>query len=119
MKSLTLLNPAQLGQTITEDYSNLPISLVNDHVVRLSIMTQPYYWHFHPNSDESFLGVEGILVIELEDQIIELYPGQLFTIPRNPLHQTRPKAERSVNLTFEHQDMETVKKESDPKSDNS
>ena len=119
MKSLTLLNPAQLGQTITEDYSNLPISLVNDHVVRLSIMTQPYYWHFHPNSDESFLGVEGILVIELEDQIIELYPGQLFTIPRNTLHQARPKAERSVNLTFEHQDMETVKKESDPKSDNS
>lgn len=97
-----------MGQAATSDYANLPVSLVNDHLVRLSIMAQPFYWHYHPNSDESFLGLEGILVIELEDQTIEVHPGQLFTIPKGILHKTRPKGARSVNLTFEHQHMETV-----------
>jgi len=29
-------------------YDNHPIAMVNDHVVRISVMTQPYPWHFHP-----------------------------------------------------------------------
>lgn len=36
-------------------------------------------------------------------------PGQLFTIPANVRHRTRPKGSRSVNLTFELEAMETVK----------
>jgi hypothetical protein len=36
-------------------YDNHPIANVNDHVVRISTMTEPYHWHFHPNSDETFL----------------------------------------------------------------
>lgn len=71
-------------------------------------MTQPFYWHLHPNSDESFLVTEGILVIELEDQTIELQPGQFFTIPKNVKHRTSPKGERSVNITFELENIETV-----------
>lgn len=111
MENLKLIDLSQLSKAATNDYTNLPISLVNDHIVRLSIMTKPYYWHYHPNSDESFLGIEDILIIELENQVIELHPGQLFTIPKGTLHRTRPKGQRSVNLTFELQGMQTVKRE--------
>lgn len=52
--------------------------------------------------------VEGILVIELETETIELLPGQLLTIPKNVVHRTRPKGERSVNITFEHGQIETI-----------
>ncbi|SMC44441.1 cupin domain-containing protein [Pedobacter africanus] len=97
----------QVSQAATGDYTNLALSVVNDQVIRMSVMTRPYYWHYHPNSDESFLGLEGILIIELENQTIELYPGQLITIPKGMPHKTRPKNQRSVNLTFEHQHMET------------
>ncbi|ACU04823.1 cupin domain-containing protein [Pedobacter heparinus] len=92
-------------------YHNLPLNMVNDHIIRISIMTLPYYWHYHPNSDESFLCLEGQLIIELQDQLIELSPGQLYTIPANVLHRTRPKGERSVNLSFELESMQTIKKE--------
>ena len=71
-------------------------------------MTVPYYWHYHPNSDESFLVVEGTLCIDLEDRTVELQPGQLFTIPTNSRHRTRPKGARSVNLTIERADIETI-----------
>jgi len=89
-------------------YDNHPIAKINDHVVRISTMTGPYHWHFHPNSDETFLVVEGQLSIEFESGSLELNPGQLLTIPRGVHHRTRPVGARSVNLTFELAQSETV-----------
>jgi mannose-6-phosphate isomerase-like protein (cupin superfamily) len=89
-------------------YDNHPIARINDHVVRISTMTEPYHWHFHPNSDETFLVMEGRLLIEFESGSVELDPGQLVTIPAGVRHRTRPAGERSVNLTFELAASETV-----------
>ncbi len=106
-QSLTVIDFSK-ETTGKEVYTNLPVALVNDHVVRLSVMTEPYFWHYHPNSDESFLVLEGSVIIDLENRTVELFPNQLFTIPKNILHCTRPGGNRSVNLTFESRDMETV-----------
>ncbi|UOQ68775.1 cupin domain-containing protein [Hymenobacter volaticus] len=104
---LTLVDVRQ--ETLGIDaYHNVPLSLVNDHVVRLSIMTEPYSWHYHPNSDEVFLCIEGIVCIDLEERTVEVSPGQLFAIPATVRHRTRPKGPRSVNLTFERAEMETI-----------
>ncbi|WP_236050049.1 cupin domain-containing protein [Hymenobacter negativus] len=72
-------------------------------------MNEPFYWHYHPNSDEVFWVVEGTLCIDLEEGTVELSPGQLFAIPANVRHRTRPLGVRSVNLTFERADIETIK----------
>ena len=92
----------------TSRYDNHPVANINDHVVRISTMTEPYHWHHHPNSDETFLVVEGRLAIEFESGTRELDPGQLLTIPRGVRHRTRPVGARSVNLTFELAHSETV-----------
>jgi mannose-6-phosphate isomerase-like protein (cupin superfamily) len=89
-------------------YDNHPIATVNDHVVRIATMTEPYHWHFHPNSEETFLVIEGRLSIEFEGGSRELDPGQLLTVPRGVRHRTRPVGARSVNLTFELAQSETV-----------
>ena len=89
-------------------YDNHPIAEINDHVVRIATMTEPYHWHFHPNSDETFLVIEGRLSIEFESGLVELDPGQLVTIPRGVRHRTRPVGARSVNLTFELAQAETI-----------
>ncbi len=107
---LTVIDILQQTKAITT-YSNFPLAFVNDHIVRVGVMTESFYWHLHPNSDESFLVMEGSIFIDLEDKTIELFPGQVFTIPKNVKHRTRPNGSRSVNLTFESQDMETVKME--------
>lgn len=89
-------------------YDNHPIAQVNDHVVRIAMMTEPYHWHFHPNSDETFLVIEGVLAIEFEEGTVELKPGQLLTVPRGRKHRTRPVGARSVNITFEAANSESV-----------
>jgi mannose-6-phosphate isomerase-like protein (cupin superfamily) len=89
-------------------YDNHPIATTNDHVVRIATMTEPYHWHLHPNSDETFLVIDGRLAIDFENGSRELQPGQLLTIPRGVRHRTRPIGERSVNLTFEMAQSETI-----------
>jgi mannose-6-phosphate isomerase-like protein (cupin superfamily) len=109
-QNLTVIDIAQKAVT-NNLYTNIAVALVNDHVVRMSVMTTPYFWHFHPDSDESFLVIEGSIFIDLEDRTVELFPNQLFTIPKNVNHRTRPNGDRSVNLTFESGGMTTVRTE--------
>lgn len=86
---------------MAENYDNHPIATVNDHEVRISSMTEAYHWHCHPDSDESFLALEGGLLIDFDDRTVELLPGHMITVNRGVRHRTRPIGVRSVNLTFE------------------
>ncbi len=101
------IQPAAIGASVTADYHNRRLTLVNDHEVRLSVMTGGFDWHSHPDSDELFIGVEGELVIEFEDRTCVLRPGEMLAVPRGVIHRTRPAAGRSVNLTVERTDAET------------
>lgn len=94
------------------EYENHTLANINDHVARISVMTQPYQWHWHPNSDETFLVIEGGLIIELEHGELRLTPGQMATVSRGVLHCTRPLGQRSVNLTFEAANTETLPSQS-------
>ena len=90
-----------------DPYENRVIARTNDHVVRMSVMTGPYHWHRHPNSDETFLTLEGAVVIEFPDGSVTLAPGQVLTVPAGVVHRTRPEGARSVNITFERDGTET------------
>ena len=105
---IELKNFLELAGAVTEVYHNTKLSSINDHALRLSVMTKPYPWHYHPNTDETFIGVEGVVIIETRNAVFELGPGMMVTIPANMEHCTRPKGERSVNLTVEREDIKTV-----------
>jgi mannose-6-phosphate isomerase-like protein (cupin superfamily) len=99
---------AAIADAARDGYMNRVLASVNDHDVHISVMDAPYRWHFHPDSDETFVGVEGTLVIEFEDGCAELRAGQMLTVPAGTKHCTRPGGERSVNLTVEKKDAQTV-----------
>ena len=69
--TLSLESPAD------KTYDNHSIATVNDHEVRISTMTEAYHWHCHPDSDETFLSLEGGLYIDFDDRTVELIPGQM------------------------------------------
>lgn len=99
---LTIIDISALTDPIQNDWTNFPLTQVNDHVVRVSVLDRDFHWHVHENSDECFLVVQGELLIDLEDRTERLGPGQMFTIPRGTRHRTRAIG-RVVNLTFEHE----------------
>jgi mannose-6-phosphate isomerase-like protein (cupin superfamily) len=90
-------------------YMNRVLTSVNDQNVHISVMTEPFFWHLHPDSDETFLVLEGTLIIDFDDGSVELRPGHLLTIPAGVRHRTRPAGARSVNLTVEKESATTVR----------
>lgn len=108
VEQIEVLDPRKLSQVVRDRYHNRSLTTVNDHEVRISVMTEPFRWHHHPDSDETFIGVEGGLIIEFGEREIVLRSGQMITIHRGVRHRTRPEGERSVNLTFERRGAETV-----------
>src|SRR5688572_20503223 len=108
IKSLRPLDPPSISQAITDAYDNRRIASVNDHQIRMSVMTSGFPWHRHPDSDETFYGIDGELIIEFANHQVILKPGEILTVPKGVLHRTRPAGERSVNLTFEKLEAETV-----------
>jgi len=90
------------------DWKNWVLTEVNDHVVRLSVMTRDFHWHRHSNSDEVLLPVEGALLVDFEDRTLTLEPGQFVRVPRNVLHRTRPRDGHVVTLSFEHRETDVA-----------
>lgn len=105
---LVAIDPLALSREIGEPYHNVSLAKINDHEIRMSVMTEQFRWHRHPDSDETFYGIDGELVIEFEEREVVLKPGQFVTVPAGTLHRTRPGGERSVNLTFERVDADTI-----------
>ena len=103
-----LVDPLELSRAVREAYRNDSLGEVNDHEIRMSVMTEQFRWHRHPDSDETFFGVDGQLVIEFPDREVVVNPGQFVTVPAGTLHRTRPAGARSVNLTFERAGAITV-----------
>jgi mannose-6-phosphate isomerase-like protein (cupin superfamily) len=102
------LDPLALSREVRQPYHNRRVAAVNDHEIRMSVMTHGFPWHHHPDSDETFVTVEGELIVEFEDGAVALLPGQYLTVPAGVRHRTRPGGERSVNLTFEKRGAETI-----------
>jgi mannose-6-phosphate isomerase-like protein (cupin superfamily) len=106
-----LIDIARVAAGASGSYANFVLTRVDDHVVRISVMTEPFYWHRHPDSDETFLVLEGAILLETANDSVELGPGQLYTVPAGLAHITSPITARSVNVTIEKDGMSTERLE--------
>jgi mannose-6-phosphate isomerase-like protein (cupin superfamily) len=104
-----LINLSAVAAQAKAGYFNQVMAKVNDHAVHLSVMDAPFFWHFHPDSDEVFIVIEGVLLIELETARYELKPGEMLMVPAGVRHRTSPLTSRSVNLTVEKTNAESVR----------
>ena len=97
-KPLETIDISQLIDECTKKWQNISLCNVNDSVIRLAVIEGEFHWHKHENEDEFFFVIEGLLLIDLEEKIIELKPMQGFTIPKGVIHRTRAPSRTSVLL---------------------
>src|SRR3984957_11782539 len=98
---LEIIDEKKLADACEYKWFNQTLCKVNDSVVRVGVVEGEYHWHKHDDDDEFFYVVEGKLVIDLEDRIVELAPGQGFVVPRGIVHRTRAP-QRTVILMVEN-----------------
>ena len=84
----------------TEQWWNQSLCRVNDCVARLGVFEGEFHWHKHDLEDEVFFVMEGRLLLDLEDRVVELEPHQGICVPRGVLHRTRAP-QRTVVLMIE------------------
>lgn len=106
--ALSVVNVAAEGATSTGSYRNVVVNRVNESCLRLAAFEGEYPWHFHPDSDELFLVVDGTLEIDLNDgRTLRLGVWDMVTIPAGTVHRTRAMG-RTINLCVEHLSAATV-----------
>jgi len=97
---LELIDVNHYVRTTQEKWVNYTLSEVNESLIRLGIFEGKFHWHHHDKEDEFFYVVSGKLLLDLEDETLELIPGQGFTVPRGVTHRTRTD-EKTVVLMVE------------------
>ncbi|MBC7829937.1 MAG: cupin domain-containing protein [Chitinophagaceae bacterium] len=98
----------QIGDKVDSAYENFILENVNDHCLRIAVMQGEYRWHYHKNTDELFVVLEGELKIEIRDNdTLFLKPGEFIKIPSKTIHKTSA-ATRTVNLCFEKTVEDTI-----------
>ena len=101
-------NLNNLSNEITKSHENIRVSEINDSCLRLAVNEGEFPWHFHANSDELFIVLEGELIIELLDRPpVTLKPHDIFLVPKKITHRTRANG-RTVNLCIEKTEADTT-----------
>ena len=98
---LELIDVRALAEGCEYKWFNQTLCKVNESVVRVGIIEGEYHWHKHDADDEFFYVVEGKLLIDLEDRVVELAAQQGMVVPRGVMHRTRAP-QRCVILMVEN-----------------
>ena len=71
----------------TEHFRPKVIAQMNDVQFKLVRVEGDFVWHSHEDTDETFLVLDGELVIEFRDGSVTLGAGDLFVVPKGKEHK--------------------------------
>ncbi len=74
------------------------IAQMNDYQFKLVKVQGDFVWHDHPDTDEVFIVIEGVLDIEFEDGKVTLAAGEMFVVPKGVRHKPQASAECKILL---------------------
>ncbi|MES2176400.1 MAG: cupin domain-containing protein [Gemmatimonadota bacterium] len=72
------------------------IAEMNDYQFKLVRIEGDFVWHSHPDTDESFIVLDGELRIDFRDGSVTLRAGEMFVVPKGVEH--KPFAAREVGM---------------------
>lgn len=90
------INFQQKLSLFSEQWTPKVIAEMNDYQFKVVKLQGDFVWHDHPDTDETFIVLEGILRIDLRDGDVTLNAGEMFVVPKGVEH--KPYAEREVKL---------------------
>lgn len=74
------------------------IAEMNDYQFKVVKIQGDFVWHDHPETDETFIVIEGELRIDFRDGVVHLGPGEMFVVPKGVEH--KPYAEEEVKMVL-------------------
>lgn len=90
------INFADKFALFTEQWSPKIVAEMNEYQFKIVKLKGDFIWHDHPETDETFLVIEGNLRIDFPDGAVHIGPGEMFVVPKGTRH--KPCAESEVKL---------------------
>ncbi len=85
---INVINLKQKADLINELHSYKCVAKMNDSLFKLVKAKREFIWHRHPETDETFIVIEGNLTIELRDKTLHLLSeGDMVVIPKGVEHK--------------------------------
>jgi mannose-6-phosphate isomerase-like protein (cupin superfamily) len=81
-----------------EQWSPKVVAEMNDYQFKLVRLEGEFVWHDHQDTDETFIVLEGKLLIDFQGGTVELDAGQMLVVPKGVPHRPRASAEVKVLL---------------------
>ncbi len=63
------------------------VAELNDNQFKLVRIQGDFLWHDHPETDEAFIVIDGLLRIDFTDGFVEIGPGEMFVVPKGVRHK--------------------------------
>jgi len=77
----------KFGKLPAGDYAVGLIAKMNDYDFKIVKFKGDFVWHSHPETDETFIIIEGTLVMNFRDRKVEVQTGEIIVIPKGVEHQ--------------------------------
>ncbi|EIZ9494522.1 cupin domain-containing protein [Cronobacter sakazakii] len=68
------------------------IAQMNDYQFKVVKIEGDFIWHSHPETDEAFIVIEGVLRIDFRDGHMFVGPGEMYVVPKGIEHKTSAEA---------------------------
>ena len=69
---------------------------MNDYQFKLVKVEGEFVWHTHDDTDETFIVLDGELIIEFRDKTITLKKGEMIVVPKGAEH--KPSAQQECQI---------------------
>lgn len=69
------------------DYAVRLVARMNNYEFKIVKFKGDFLWHSHPETDETFIVMEGTLVMNLRDGKVEVDAGEMIIIPKAVEHK--------------------------------
>lgn len=94
--SYSAINLQQKFGLFNEQWQPKVVAEMNDYQFKVVKLQGDFVWHDHPDTDETFIVVEGTLRIDFRDGAVKIAAGEMFVVPKGVEH--KPFAEQEVKL---------------------
>ena len=69
------------------DYAVGLIAKMNNYEFKIVKFKGDFIWHSHPDTDETFIIIEGTLIMNFRDRVEEIHAGEMIVIPKGVEHK--------------------------------
>ncbi|AXO88726.1 cupin domain-containing protein [Pseudomonas sp. K1(2024)] len=92
------VNLLQKIDLIDQQWSPRVVAQMNDYQFKVVRIEGEFIWHSHPETDEAFIVLEGILRIDLPERSVHVAAGELYVVPKGVKHRTAAEGEAKLMM---------------------